>query len=614
MYKSVFIPVVFLLSLSAHAELTLTKLETVIDSEEVFERRVYSYDFDFDVSGELHAVYSKPATAGNKAVIVYMHKRPGQDWPGEENRIILESEGLSSSISTAIQCEKVSSICHVSYVVERNFIDHDGVQHNSGLIYQKIENSVPGAKVSVSSGGFHTLMYTAPNADLTINQISGAPVFVREYEDFLDQNGAVRTQPFPKALRLQVANGENSWTNREYLLNLPHEEDYRLADFLFDGQRFHITYGNKDANTLRTRYPTTNPPITQSSNPVYFPDGAGHQFIHAVADITDLHTWNTQTIDGRGNISENEFWTDLLTGAGNKVHAIHYNYHTDSAGIHQGTSTDFATLGEAGWQLSPLAGKTTGASPHRAGMGTKILYRDSDGYHGFWDNSPDAPIDSESARGSTMYHYSPDGKDWESRQAILPFSVEGKIRAKLINNTVFLMFLGDATDAKLIFAELNLPDTAKHLVEVSSDKMFYGAGETIQFHARLNAAKSTANLQNDLYVVATGPYDKQSDGSLKETQLTAFNYLGSDLSWHPISNVFNAQPALPSFSFTDFHGFFAQTIAKGSSGPFKTPGRYRIYSVATKQGSSLQSFSTTSPLYQYDLHVCNQKNCMEIAN
>ena len=596
MKKMIIVFISLLVSFSSLAELSLKNSEVIANSEEPFNRRIYSYDFDISNEGVIHLVYSKPIEGSPLAQVIYMSKNIGTQWPIESERIILEQAGQISSISTQLVVDNETNTVHISYIVERDFIDHDGNSHNSGLVYQTVSNQNISDKINVSSGGFHSLMQLDEQ---------GKAVFIREYEDFLNADGSVRAQPFPKALRIQLPLENNRWTEREHILNLPAAVDYRLANFIIDSNgRYHIAYGNKDANFLRAEYPTTNPPAT--ANAVFFPVGAGHELIYAHSD--DLITWQSSIIDDSGSLSENEFWTDLIEHQG-QVNSISYRYNTDAQGIHQGSSAVLGFFNDNNWQLATLAGKTTGASAHRAGMGAKILRDQAGGFHGIWDNSPDAPIDSESAHGSTMYRYSADGLDWETRQVILAFSVEGKVRAKLHNDKLFILFLGDATNAKLVFSEFDLPILTENLMEVSTDKMFYGAGETIHLHARLQGSQQQSA---DLYFVATGPFDKLGSGELIPTLTTAFYYFGADFSWHQVNNIMEAQVAIPAFTLTDFHGVFNQSIAKNTE-PFNTAGRYRLYSASTKAGSALNDFDLVTPIYTYDLHICNLSNCAEIA-
>ncbi|MEE9339972.1 MAG: hypothetical protein V3U87_18030 [Methylococcaceae bacterium] len=599
-YKFIALTFCVFYSLTASSELTLQSLETVTDSEESFQRRTYSYDFDVSHEGVVHAVYAKPAIGRNRANIVYMSKKVGEKWPAENKRVILETDGRMGTISTNLIFDNAHNTVHISYIIERDFIDLNGVKHDTGLIYQKVVNGQVGEKISVSSGGYHTLMQLDEN---------GRAIFIREYQVFLNSDGTFKTAPYPEALRIQLPLENNVWTDRLHILDLPPAEDYRLANFVYDTNkgRYHIAYGNKNADFLRKTYPTTNPPVHDLSKAVPFPPGAGHDLIYAFSD--DLQTWHTSVVDNSGSISENEFWTDLIINE-DKTHIVSFRYGTDAKGIQQGTSNIFATFAENTWDVMTVAGKTTGASTNRAGMGAKLLVDQVGGFHAFWDNSPDAPIDSESAKGTTMYRYSPDGKNWESRQVAFPFSDEGKIKAKLYNDRLLVMLLGDATDARVFFAEFKVPTSADELMEVSSDKMFYGLGEKINLYARLQGKKQSLS---DLYLVVTGPYDKALSGELIPTLTTAFHFFGSDYNWHKISDLMETQAVLSNFMLTDFHGFFTQAVANKTT-PFNKPGRYRFYNVATAAGSNLKVFDLLTPLYTYDIHVCNQLNCAEIVS
>lgn len=587
-------------SLIALAELTLQSLETVIDSEESFERRTYSYDFDVGDDGVVHAAYAKPIVGGQLAQIIYMTKKVGESWPTENARTVLETAGRIATLSTNLIFDNTKNTVHISYIVERDFIDHDGLTHATGLVYQKIVDGQVGEQIPVSSGGYHTLMQLNEN---------GEAIFLREYQIFLDAEGGLISAPFPEALRIQIPLENNRWTDREHILNLPPAEDYRLANFVYDKNngRYHIAYGNKNADFLRATYPSTNPPVLNPSSAVPFPPGVGHELIYVFSD--DLQTWQTSTVDNSGTISENEFWTDLVVNE-DKVHIVSFRYSTDNIGIQQGTTNIFATLSGGIWDVMTVAGKTTGASENRAGMGAKILIDQAGGFHGFWDNSPDAPIDSESSRGTTMYRYSPDGKNWETRQAVFPFSDEGKIRAKFYKDRILVMLLGDATDAKVFFAEFKVPVPTANLMEVSTDKMFYGAGETINLYARLQGGSQAAS---DLYFVVTGPFNKALSGELIPTSTTANHYLGADFNWHQIPDLLDTQAVLSSFPLSGFHDFFKQLVAKNSI-PFSNPGRYRFYNVATVAGTKLQDFNSLTPIYIYDIHVCNLANCAEIVS
>lgn len=589
----------FIVAMPAVAELHLQQQSVVSDSEESFRRRIYAYDFDVSAKGVIHAVYAKPVIGEDRTQIIYMSKTIGGEWPTEDKRTVLEEFGFMASISTWIIYDNNANKAHISYIVKRPYVDKDQVTHAHGLVYQTIADGKVGPKINVSSGAFHTKMQ--------LNK-EGLPLFAREYEDFLNADGTIRNTPFPKAIRIQIPNGKDSWTNREHILNLPAEEDYRLSSFVYDvkNNRYHITYGNKNAQFLRETYPTTNPPLTPESKPIFFPAGVGHQLKYAYSD--DLSKWTASTIDASGDISENEFWGDMVVDAKGSPFVSSFRYKTDAQGVQQGSTGIFGAYNAGQWQVATIAGNTTGASEPRAGAAAKLAIDGTGGFHGIWDNSPDAPIDSEAAGGTTMYHYSPDGVDWHTRQMLLPFSVEGPCRVKIFNNTLLLMELGDFRDAKVVFAEFSLPKADDTLMEISTDKMFYGAGEPIKLHARMQGSKA---LNADVYFVVAGPYNKSGQGDLLPIATTQFNYLGNDFAWHTITDPSEAKPAVSNYPLKNYSGFFMDTQAKGFALPFNNAARYKLYSIATEAGSSLNAIKPLSPLFLEHIHVCEQANCSE---
>jgi hypothetical protein len=577
----------------AHSALTEIMQERLVDSENDYDRRIYSYDLDVDSSGIVHAVYSKPVPGEDRAEIIYTRKNQGEAWPAESSRLVLEEFGLLRSISTQIIIDE-NNVAHINYVVKRSFITSSGNEASQGLVYQTVSNNVAGEKINVSPGGFHSKMQL--NAE-------NKPIFIREYENFLNADGSLADTPFPKALRIQLPKDNNTWTDRDYILQLPEAEGYRIADFLYDKEndRYHVSYGDKDADSLRETYPTTHPGsnanANANANAVFFPPGAGHRLVYAQS--SDLINWTTSFIDESGNLSENELWTDLGVDLNAEVYAGVYRYKTDSEGFQQGSTNIFARQQNGVWSQQTVAGKTTGASESRAGMGVKLLQDSDGGFHGVWDNSPDSPIDSEGERGTTMYRYSPDGTDWESRQQLFSTSTEGKVKAKIHDNKLFLMLLTDFVDANIVYAEYQLPAPDKELMEVSTDKMFYENGEAIQIYVRL---EGQGTRQGDLYFVVHGPLDKLESGELVTNSNTQFSYLASDASWITLANVIDSQPVLSNFSVTDFHAFFMNATAHRSA-PFDHPSRYVLYSLITQAGAPLTSGQFLSDLYRYELHV-----------
>jgi hypothetical protein len=605
---------------NVQAELTLLAEEKLTDSENDFSRRIYSYDFAVSADGTIHAVYSKPVPGANRAQVIYMTKAVGGAWPAESARTVLEEYGTVDTNSTWILLDK-NGVAHASYLVRRDFIDENNYTAESGLVYQKINNATPSAKINVASGAFHTRMQLSKD---------GQPIFAREYEIFMDEDGALLPQPYARALRLLLPQSglANTWISKVLSLPYPTLEGiteaaclanakackYRLANFIFDSSnnRFHIAYGDHDGAALHAAYPTANPPATSGT---YFPPGAGHKLWYAVSDnVLSMSgapnassDWQISLVDASGNLAENEFWTDLVLDVQGAPYVTAYRYATDARGIHMGTSGIIGKYSAGSWQTATVAGSTTGASQHRAGMGAKILIDESGHFHGIWDNSPDKPIDSESPLGTTMYRYSPDGINWRTRQVILAHSVEGFVRAVIHSNRLLVMVLGDARTPRLTFAEYALPAANDNLLEIKTDKMFYGHGEQITLHARLQGQGN-----GDLYVVAAGPYDVASNGSLIPVASSfQYSYLTASLAWQPFAaeNLLNIPPLLANVPLASFNSDLLLATA-GVATPFHKPARYVVYSVINQPGKPLGAL--TSPLHSYQLHVCTQPRCAEM--
>ena len=58
--------------------ISISKLAQYVveDSEEPFDRRIYSYAIDTDSAGNLHLVYSKPVPGSNRCDIIYATGSP----------------------------------------------------------------------------------------------------------------------------------------------------------------------------------------------------------------------------------------------------------------------------------------------------------------------------------------------------------------------------------------------------------------------------------------------------------------------------------------------------------------------------------------------------------
>lgn len=578
------------LSAPAFAELTLLNETQLEDSEESFSRRIYSYNFDLDANGTAHIIYSKPIVGGSKTHIIYTRKALNQAWDNA-SQLVLEDQGLLSSISTSILVDKSSNIAHISYIVDRSFIDSNGATHAQGLVYQQINlgTGVASDKVNVSSGGFHTRMQL--NA-------SGQPMFIRETELW---EGNV--EPFPKALKLLLPNGTNSWQEVN-VANLPTSQAYyRIASFVYDSQRnrIHITYGDKNAVALASAYPTTNP--TQGSSGVYFPPGSGHNLRYAYSDDNGVN-WVTSTIDDTGNLSENEFWATLTLNANGVPYAGLYKYATNALGIHEGSANRIGSYDAAtnSWSMQYVAGLSS--SEHRAGMGVGLVFDEKGGLHGVWDNSPDKPIEANGVAGNLMYRYSPDSVSWRIYQALRPYSIEGYCRIALKDNILRILVLGDATNARLLWLEFQLPSGDQ--LEVRPTKRLYAPGEQILIHAYAHT-NTAIGQQGDWYALVAGPMDKQADDSYLPAPSFKYSYMDGSLNWQSTNDFAQVQAAIGNTPLINFYGDINTQVA--GAGIFQAAGTYEIYSVLTAPGSRSQWLSS---LFMRRLHVCSQANCAEI--
>ncbi|MBF0572909.1 MAG: hypothetical protein HQK69_04010 [Desulfamplus sp.] len=610
MKKTLFLLMLVLLTVffeaRCFAKLSTITEETIVDSQESPGIRIYAYDFDVSKNGTIHCVYTEPIPNTTKAKIIYTSKLVSTkdkkySWSGEK-KIVLEESGSAYSISTYLIVDD-NDVVHICYIVDgTQFIDHNHPDYNgytSGLVYQTIIKGVVQPKINIASGTFHTKMQ--------LNKYN-QPIFLREYEIFADSQGNLLTPPFKKALKMFIPSTTKKGTWEGKVINLETSDYYRLANFIYDKNRnkYHILYGNGNSDELMKAYPTTHPPATKG---VVFPSGAGHQLWYAFS--SDLNSWKMSQVDhaDSGNLSENEFWTELAINKDGIPYASYYHYATDSNGIHQGTSNLIGSYSQTtnSWTMKTVAGQVNKPFLHRAGMGMGIIEDKSGGFHGVWDNSPDMPIDADGDGGNIMYHYSPDGVNWNVKQAIHPYSCEGYARIKIYQNTFMLMALADARDRRLIFSEFEIPDNESNLMEISTDKMFYGNGETINFNARVQSSSSDLS---DIYIVCAGPYDKDANGNFIPTNSTQYAYLSSELKWKTVPVISDFKPIINGIPLFNFNGYFLAASA-GLEQPFNKPSRYVIVSFANKNNANFLSDLIT-PLFLYELHICRETDCSEL--
>jgi len=573
------------LALSTQAELTKIGQYTIDDSQEAYDKRIYAYDFAIDSSGTIHLIYARPSSTSNYTDIIYAKKTIGLGWAGGEanSQQVLEQQGKAGSISLNVQVDPTGTV-HVAYLVERALADSNGFTHQEWLMYRQIRNGQAGEAVPVASGAFHTRMQLDSNHQ---------PIFVREGEIF-QKDGQLLERPFARTLRLYRPTGDNTWAVTELHNALPSLAStagssypypyYRIADFVYDTarKRFHLTYGDKDADYLRTTYPTCNASHAASCKAVYFPPTTGHNLRYAYSD--DGANWVSSVIDSSGTLSENEFWTDLVLNGNGTPYAAMYRYATMPNGIHGGTSNLVGKYdaGANGWSTVAVAGQTSYPGvAHVAGMGPGLAIDSAGGIHGVWDNSPAQPIDADGSNGNTMYRYSPDGLNWKTHQMLLPYSVEGNARVQLFNNQLVVLYLGDYKDARLILGEFTVPAPDANLFEVQPAKRLYAPGETVQFYSRLQGATG-----GDYYLLAQGPFDKINGQYQTLTTTKLYNFT-ADGTWKTLSATNQATPFATGSAGISAPAACTSEQQCNYNVPFTQAGFY-VAEVSLNSGSSAQ--------------------------
>ncbi len=473
-------------------------------------------------------IYSYDFDVDTKGTIHVIYLLPV---PGEERAEAVYAYGSNGEwTKTTIESDAKLGSISTGVIVDPSdnsvhicYIKHQN-DPDTHLVYQVITDNVPGDQTIVEYGGWHTRM-----------QLNG-------------QGKAIFVRQGSNSLRLFSPLSQTTWTQSE--MDLPQEIQYRIADFVYnaDTGTYHVTYGN---------------------------DTTFHDFIYAQSNDGD--SWTISLIDDSGKLYELEFWTDLFLDNSGNPYASMYKYADNNTG----TSALLGKLDGDSWDVMTVAGGTSDA---RAGMGARFAVDQWGAFHAFWDNSPDVPIDADGERGNIMYRYSPDGEDWEVKQAVAPYSAEGTCMIKVDGRNLYLLVLGDYIDAKLYFLKFTLPEPDDNLFEVLPDKMFYDPGETIALYARLQGSGT-----GDIYLVVSDPHDNMY-------------YLGSDFQWHRTSDLNAIIPAISATELFSFNSYFMNIVA-GSETPFNDSGDFLIFSVVNSTDAMLDGFSFLSPLYTNKLHI-----------
>ncbi len=385
---------------------TLTAVDTKIiaDSEEVFSRRIYSYDMVVDSQGTLHIIYSKPL--GDRTAEIFYVRRVGGTW---QSPILLSANGFRASTSTFLAVGNDDRV-HVCYIKD--------LGSSEALYYRTINNGVATAEIRVNddggSGGWHSRMQL---------DAQDFPVFIRDNEDW---------QASPVVSKLALVTTQDGITWSKSFLSLPDVLNFRIADFLVENGVYHITYGD-----------------SAYVNPVF------HNLHYATSQ--DGKNWIHHTIDSSGTLYTNEFWTALVLDGGRPVIAM-YKYAEYGNQYNTGTSALLAKWNGTAWQNKIITDTTYPDS--REGMGVGLVVNGTGDYFGAWDYSPDDTHDDNfrGARGNIALARSGPAGDWTQKVQIAPFSLEGTAKLRIHGGKLFFLGLGDHVDAKLYFYEYNISD------------------------------------------------------------------------------------------------------------------------------------------------------------
>lgn len=377
---------------------------TISDSEEPYNRRIYSYDMGIDSKGDVHIVYSDPYT-DFKANIYYRSRISGK-WQVPK---LLTSNGARASISTLLLVGNDDRI-HVCYIE---------VGAEKTLKYRSIKEETVGAAATVYSGGWHTRMQMGDN---------GFPMFIRENETY----PALETK-----LALFTTDNGIAWERNYLHLNPSPLRKFRIADFIYTNGQFHITYGNSAYTKLVI--------------------GQGNQSFHDLfyATSSDGENWVEYKIDDSRTLYEREFWTSMVLDSGRPLVAM-YKYNEYGGQYNTGTSAILMTFNGTSWQKKTITNINYPDS--REGMGVGLVANGTNDYFGVWDFSPADTHDDDfrGPRGNIALTRSGPEKDWSPKVQMDLFSLEGRAVLRMHKGKLFFLGLGDFVDAKLYFREYSI--------------------------------------------------------------------------------------------------------------------------------------------------------------
>ena len=125
-----------------------------------------------------------------------------------------------------------------------------------------------------------------------------------------------------------------------------------------------------------------------------------------------------------------------------------------------GTALLLARRSGTNWVSRRIVGYIPGQTPadHRAGMGGQLHVDEAGVLLGAWDNSPDHPIDFDGQYGNIAMSYSVDGSDFQATNQfqVEPFSAEGYCRLASHRTNLYMLALGNFSNAKLYLVQLDI--------------------------------------------------------------------------------------------------------------------------------------------------------------
>ncbi|MDH3329466.1 MAG: hypothetical protein OEM01_09555 [Desulfobulbaceae bacterium] len=398
---------------NAHAALATSEARIISDSQELFNRRIYSYDMGIDSYGNIHIVYSKPYS-DRKANIYYV-RRVGGIWQSD---ILLTPDGFRPSGSTFLVIGSDNRI-HICYIKD------EGTSESLNYIVINENGVVVKPETFVDDGGWHSRMQLDSN---------GYPVFVR--------GGKKWPEPPSRLVLLTTLDG-TTW-DKSYL-NVTPVEKFRLADFVYANGTYHITYGD----SAYTKEVWDGKGMTARI------DGTFHDFYYITSQ--DGTNWTEHVIDNSHTLYESEFWTALVLVDGRPLIAM-YKYAEYGGIYNRGTSARLSEWTGSSWTNKIITNQTYPDTSE--GMGVGLVVNASGDYFGAWDFSPDDTHDDDfrGPRGNIAMARSGPQNDWTPKVQVDPFSLEGRTRLRIHGGKLFFLALGDFVDSKLYFREYNISD------------------------------------------------------------------------------------------------------------------------------------------------------------